>query len=129
MGVANFFALNARTVAEHHVGDVAGGRSRVNRTGVTGPDQTRETTDVVVVGVRHDDRVECARVERELAVRAVGINSVRIKKPAVKQDPLGIDLQQVSASRDRPGRAMERDSQPNYLPTIDQVKKMLTPPS
>ena len=74
---------------------------------------------MVVVGVRDNDRVERAGVERELAVGAVGINPVGIKQPTVEQDPLGIDLQQVSAARDRPGRAMERDSQPNYLPTID----------
>ena len=30
----------------------------------------------------------------------------------------------MSAARDRPGRAMERDSQPNYLPTIDLAPAM-----
>ena len=57
--------------------------------------------------------------KRELAVGAVGIDSIGIKQPAVEQDPRGIDLQQMSAARDLPGRAMERDSQPSYLPTID----------
>ena len=108
----DFLALDPRTVAQHDVGDVAGGRRREDRPGVARPDQAGETADVVVVGVRDNHRVERARVERELAVGAVGINPIGIKQPTVEQDPLGIDLQQVSAARDLAGRAMERDSQP-----------------
>ena len=100
MGVAHFLALDARAVAEHDIGDIAGGGRCVDRSGIAGTDQARETTDMVVVGVRHDDRVERAGVERELAVGAVGINSVGIEQSAVEQDPLGIDLQQMSAARD-----------------------------
>ena len=62
-----------------------------------------------------------AGVERELAVGAVGIDPIRVKQPAVEQDPLGTDLQQMGAARDLPGRAVERDSQPSYLPTIDRA--------
>ena len=65
-----------------------------------------------------------AGVKRELTVGAVGIDSVGIEQPAVEQDPPGIDLQQVSAARDRSGRAVERDSQPNNLPTIDSAPAM-----
>ena len=121
MGVAHFLALDPRAVAEHDVGDVAGGRRGVDRPGIAGPDQARQAADVVVVGVRHDHRVERARVERELAVGAVGIDPVGIEQPAIKQDPPGIDLQQMGAARDFLGRAVKRDSQPNYLPTIDRA--------
>ena len=121
MGVADFLALDPRTVAEHDVGDVAGGRRGVDWPGIAAADQAGQTPDVVVVGVRHDHRVQRAWVERELAVGAVGINSVRIEQPAVEQDSPGIDLQQMGAARDLSGRAVERDSQPNYLPTIDRA--------
>ena len=121
MGVADFLTLNPRTVAEHDVGDVASGRRRIDWPGISATDQAGETPNVVVVSVRHDHRVQRAWVERELAVGAVGINSVRIEQPAVKQDSPGIDLQQMSAARDFLGRAVERDSQPNYLPTIDRA--------
>ena len=124
MGVAHFLTLDARTVAKHDVGDVARGGRREDRSRIASPDQARETADVVVVGVRDDHRVERAGVKRELAVGAVGIDSVGIEQPAVEQDPLGIDLQQMSAARDRSGRAVERDSQPNYLPTIDRAPAM-----
>ena len=115
----DFLTLDPRTVAQHHVGDVAGGRRREDRPGIASPDQARETADVVVMGVGDDHRVERPGVERELAVGAVGINPIGIKQPAVEQDPPGIDLQQMGAARDLSGRAMERDSQPKYLPTID----------
>ena len=93
MGVANLLALDPRTVAQHDVGDVAGGRRRVNRPGVASPDQAWQTADVIVVGVRDNHRVERAGVERELAVGAVGIDPIGIKQPAVEQDPPGVDLQ------------------------------------
>ena len=118
MGVAHFLALDPRAVAQHHVGDVAGGRGGEDRPGVARPDQAREAADVVVVGVRDDHRVQLAGVERELAVGALGIDSFRIKQPAIEQDPLGTDLQQVGAARDLSGRAVKRDSQPSSLPTI-----------
>ena len=48
----------------------------------------------------------------KLAVRALGIDPVGVEQPAIEQDSLRTDLQQVGAARDLPGRAMERDSQP-----------------
>ncbi len=93
MGVAHFFTLDSRTVAQHDVGDIARRRRREDRSCIASPDQAGETADVVVMGVRHNNRVERARVERKLAVGAVGINTVGIKQPAVEQDPFGIDLQ------------------------------------
>ena len=93
MGVADFLALDPRTVAKHDVGDVAGGGRRVDRPGIAGPDQAGETADMVVVGMRDNDRVERAGVERELAVGAVGIHPIGIEQSTVEQDPPGIDLQ------------------------------------
>ena len=93
----------------------------IDRPGISRPDQAGEPPDVVVMGVRDDHRVERAGVERELAVGAVGIDPIGVKQPAVEQNPPGADLQQMSAARDLPGRAVERDSQPSYLPTIDRA--------
>jgi hypothetical protein len=121
VGVPRLLALDPRTVAQHDVGDVARGRGRVDRPGVAPTDQARKTPDVVVMRVRNDHRVQSARVERELAVWAVGIHPLGIKQPAVEQKPLGADLYQMSAARDLAGRAVERDSQPKYLPTIDRA--------
>ena len=71
---------------------------------------------MVVVGMRDDHRVEVARLEREPAVGAVGVDPVGVKQPAVEQDPVAADLQQVGAARDLAGRAVERDSQTIVLP-------------
>ena len=63
-----------------------------------------------------------AGVERELAVGAVGIDPIRVKQPAVEQKSCRANLQEMGAARDLPGRAVERDSQPSYLPTIDRKR-------
>ena len=39
-----------------------------------------------------------------------------VEQPAIEQDPVRSDLQQVGAARDLPGRAVERDSQTTILP-------------
>ena len=57
MGVPHFFTLDPRTVAQHDAGDVAGRGSRKNRP-VYPADQAGQPPDVVVVGVRDDDRIE-----------------------------------------------------------------------
>ena len=119
MGVAHVLALDPRTVAQHDVGDVAGGGSGVDRPGVSRADQAGQSPDVVVVGVRDDHRVERAGVERELTIRAVGIDPIGVKQPAVEQKSRRANLQKMGTARDLPGRAMERDSQPSHLPTID----------
>ena len=80
MGVAHFLALDPRTVAEHDAGDVARGRRGVDRPVVARLDQAGKPADVVVVGVRDDHRVERAGVERELAVRAAGVDPIGIKQ-------------------------------------------------
>ena len=49
-----------------------------------------------------------------------GIDPIGVKQPAVEQDARRADLQQMGAARDLPGRAVERDSQPSHLPTIDR---------
>ena len=59
-------------------------RSGVNRPCVSGADQAGQPPDVVVMGVRDDHRIERAGVERELTVRAVGIDSIRVKQPTVE---------------------------------------------
>ena len=87
MGVAHFLTLDPRAVAQHDVGDVAGGGRGVDRPGVARADQAGKPPDVVVVGVRDDHRVERAGVERELTVGAVGIDPVGVKQPAVEQNP------------------------------------------
>ena len=46
-----------------------------------------------------------------------GIDPIGIEQPAIEQDALGTDLQEMGAARDLPGRAVERDSQPSTLPT------------
>ena len=47
---------------------------------------------MVVVRVRDDDRVQLARVEREVAVGAVGLDPFRIKQAAIEQDPPGTNF-------------------------------------
>ena len=101
--VAQVLALDAGAVAEHHVEDVAGGAGHVDRPGVAGAGQARDLADVVVVRVRDDDRVEGARVERELAVRAVGAHPVRVEEPAVQEDAVRADLQKDGRCRSPAG--------------------------
>ena len=112
MGVAHVLALDPRAVAEHDAGDVGRGGRDVDRTVVPRLDQAREPADMVVVGVRDDDRVERAGVERELAVGAAGVDPLGIEEAAIEQQPVRADLQQMGATGDLPGRSMERDSQP-----------------
>ena len=121
MGVSHFFALDPRTVAEHDVGDIASGGSGVDRPGIPCPDEARQPPDVVVVGMRDDHRIERAGVKLEPTVRPVGIDAIRVKQPTIEQNPPRIDLQKMGTARDLPGRAVERDSQPGYLPTIDRA--------
>ena len=85
MGVSHFLALDPRTVAEHDIGDVAGGGGGKNRPCVSRADQAGKPPDMIVMGVRDDHRIERAGVEQELTVRAVGIDSIRVKQPTVEQ--------------------------------------------
>ena len=41
------------------------------------------------MGMRDNHRVERSGVERKLAVGAVGIHPIRVKQPAVEQNPSG----------------------------------------
>ena len=95
VGVAHFLALNPRTVAEHDVGDIARGGRGINRAGVARANQAGQPSDVVVVGVRNDHRIERTGVEREVTVGAVRIESVRVKQPAVEQQTCRSNLQQM----------------------------------
>ena len=93
VGVAHFLALDPCAVAQHHAGDIARGRGGEDRPVISRPDQDREATDVVVVGVGDDHRVQFAGIERHLAVRTLGMDSFRIEQPAIEQNPFGTDLQ------------------------------------
>ncbi len=69
------------------------------------------------MGVRDDDGIKLAGVERETAIRAQGVHAIRIEKPTVEQDFMLADLQEVGAARDLPRGAVERDSQTTILPS------------
>ena len=47
-----------------------------------------------------------------------GVDPIGVEQPAVEQEPVPADLQQVGAARHLPGRAMERDAQPIILPPV-----------
>src|SRR3954453_21829755 len=112
MGVAHIFALDPGAVAEHHTGDIAGGRRGVDWAIVTPLHQAGQSADVVVVSMRDDDPVQGSGIKRELAIWAVGVDSLGIEKTAIEQKGVGTNFQKMGAAGNLPGGAVERDSQP-----------------
>ncbi len=56
--ITHLFALNSRTVTQHHVRDIGRGGRGEDRPSVTSSHQARQTANVVVVGVRDDHSVQ-----------------------------------------------------------------------
>ena len=105
--VGRVFLLNLGRVGEHDPEQVAGRRGAVDRPVETLADERRQVAAVVDVGVAEDDRVDLVRVEREVAVPLPGFLAAALVQPAVEQDLVVADFEQVHGPGDAAGRPPE----------------------
>ena len=98
---------------------VARRRRAVDRPVEALADERRQVAAVVDVGVAEDDRVDLVRVEREVAVALPGFFAAALVQPAVEQDLVVADFEQVHRPGDAAGRPPEREGRLGRLPGGD----------
>ena len=97
--------LDPRAVRQHDLAKVAGGVRGVDVSRETLAGQIRQVAAVVDVGVRQNHHVDRLRVEiRETTVHLVGELARSLIEPAIEQDALAVDLQQMLRAGGGAGR-------------------------
>ena len=96
-------------IDQHDVAQVGGGLGGVDRAAEAGFDQAGQVAAVIDVGVREDHRIDIRRLEAEAAVALVGLGARALVQPAVEQDGVPVDLEQVLGAGDSLGGAVEVD--------------------
>ena len=109
VGVFDVGGLDPGGVGQHNLAEVAGGGGGVDVSAVALAGEVGEIPAVVDVGVGEDHGGEVGRVEGEMFVAVVGFLAVPLVKPAVEQDALAIDLDEVLGAGGGAGGAVEGD--------------------
>ena len=99
--VAGVGLVEVRRVGEHGPAQVAGGGGRVDATGVAAPDQGRQRTAVVDVGVGEDDGLEIVR-QAQMPVALLRFAARPLHQTAVEQHARPAEAQEVPAAGDGP---------------------------
>jgi hypothetical protein len=98
--VEQILGLEMRRVGEQDLGEVPGRGRAVDRTAVAFAQHPRQRAAVVDVGVAQHDGVDRPRVERQLAVGCIRHGARALHEPAVQEDSLPVDSEQVLAAGD-----------------------------
>ena len=121
--------LDLGGVGEHHAQQVARRRRAVDRPVEPLADERRQVAAVVDVGVAEDDRVDLVRVKREVAVALPGFLAAALVQPAVEQDLVVADFEQVHRPGDAAGRPPEGEGRLGQLSGGDGLARPSSPHS
>jgi hypothetical protein len=121
--IRGIFLLDLRGIEQHDFRDIGRGVRGEDRTAKSFPEESREISTMVEMGMRENDGIELFRTAAKLFILSPRLSAGALKEPAIQQNSPMLRFEEMLAAGDFSRGAQKRDFHESNSPGLADVTR------